>query len=71
MTYKSTAIINKEGEWFVAHSAELGVVSQGKTIEEARKNLEEAVELYLEDAPKYKKTLSKTHPVITSIEVNA
>lgn len=70
MTYKSTAIINKEGKWFVAHSAELGVVSQGKTIEEARKNLEEAVELYLEDTPKYKKMLSKTHPVITSIEVN-
>jgi len=70
MTYKSTAIINKEGKWFVAHSAELGVVSQGRTIEEARKNLEEAVELYLEDTPKHKKTLSKTHPVITSIEVN-
>lgn len=71
MTYKSTAIINKEGKWFVAHSAELGVVSQGRTIEEARKNLGEAVELYLEDAPKNKKILSEAHPVITSIEVNA
>lgn len=46
MTYKSTAIINKEGKWFVARSAELGVVSQGKTVEEARKNLEEGVKLY-------------------------
>jgi predicted RNase H-like HicB family nuclease len=71
MTYKSTAIINKEGKWFVAHSAELGVVSQGKTVEEARKNLEEAVELYLEDMPHNKKVLNKNHPIITSIEVNA
>ena len=71
MTYKSTAIINKEGKWFVARSAELGVVSQGRTVEEARKNLEEAVELYLENNPRNKKILSKTPPVITSIEVNA
>ncbi len=71
MTYKSTAIINKEGKWFVARSAELGVVSQGRTVEEARKNLEEAVELYLENTPRNKKILSKIPPVITSIEVNA
>jgi len=32
----------------VAHCVELGVVSQGKTIEEAKANLKEAVELYLE-----------------------
>lgn len=70
MTYKSTAIINKEGKWFVAHSAELGVVSQGKTIEEASRNLGEAVLLYLENAPAHKRILSKAHPVITSIEVN-
>lgn len=71
MTYKSTAILNKEGKWFVARSAELGVVTQGRTIEEAKKNLEEAVGLFLEDSPSSKKILSKTNPVITSIEVNA
>ena len=32
----------------MAHCVELGVVSQGKTIEEAKANLKEAVELYLE-----------------------
>ena len=32
----------------MAHCVELGVVSQGKTIEEAQKNLKEAVELYIE-----------------------
>ena len=44
-----TAVIVKEEKWYVAHCIELGVVSQGKTIEEAQNNLREAVELYLED----------------------
>lgn len=52
MTYKSTAIIRKEGKWFVVRSLELGVTSQGRTIDEAKKNLREAVELYLEDMPR-------------------
>ena len=43
-----TAVINKEEDWYVAYCVELGVVSQGKTIEEARANLKEAVELYIE-----------------------
>ncbi|WP_447973877.1 type II toxin-antitoxin system HicB family antitoxin [Nitrospira sp. Kam-Ns4a] len=45
---KVTAVITKEERWYVAHCVELGVVSQGKTIEEAKGNLKEAVELYLE-----------------------
>ncbi|HHT9120758.1 MAG TPA: type II toxin-antitoxin system HicB family antitoxin [Candidatus Hypogeohydataceae bacterium YC41] len=48
MTKKFTAVITKEENWYVTHCVELGVVSQGKTIEEAQKNLKEAVELYLE-----------------------
>jgi predicted RNase H-like HicB family nuclease len=55
MSQKFTTVIAKEGKWFVAYCLELGVVSQEKTIEEARKNLREAVELYLEDQPKIKK----------------
>ena len=43
-----TSIITREKRWFVARCLELGVVSQGKTIEQARANLQEAVELYLE-----------------------
>lgn len=48
MSKKFTAVITKEEKWYVAHCVELGVVSQGKTIEEAQANLKEAVELYLE-----------------------
>jgi predicted RNase H-like HicB family nuclease len=48
MSRKFTAVITKEEKWYVAHCVELGVVSQGKTIEQAQLNLKEAVELYLE-----------------------
>jgi len=34
MGQKLTAVINKEDAWYVAHCIELGVVSQGNTIEE-------------------------------------
>lgn len=72
MNYRFTTIINKEGKFYNARCAELGVVSQGKTIEEAQKNLIEATELYLEDEPEAKKHLPKTSPIITTFElVNA
>ena len=48
MAKKFNAIITREEKWYVARCVELGVVSQGKTIEEAQANLKEAVELYIE-----------------------
>ena len=69
MTYKFTTVIIQEGKWYVARCIELGVVSQGKTIEGAQKNLKEAVELYLEDQPRKKKYLSKKAPIITTLEL--
>ena len=44
-----TAIVWQEGRWFVAQCAELGVASQGRDEEDALRNLEEAVLLYLQD----------------------
>ena len=69
MTYRFTTIINKEGKWYVARCVELGVVSQGKNIEEAQNNLKEAVELYLEDQPRIKKVLPKSAPLVTTLEL--
>ena len=46
-----TAVIHKEGNWYVAECPEVGTVSQGHTIEEAVANLKEATELYLEVSP--------------------
>jgi len=65
--YFSTVIIQKEGKWFVARSVEYGVASQGKTIEQAKDNLQEALELYLEDAPSQKQTANGA-PLVTTLE---
>ena len=46
-----TAVVHREDNWYVAECPEVGVVSQGKTIEESVANLKEATELYLEEFP--------------------
>jgi len=45
-----TAAIHKEGDVYVAFCPELDIASQGETIETARENLREAIELFLETA---------------------
>ncbi len=50
MTRQFTAIIEREDDGYVALCPELDIASQGETIEEARSNLLEALELFLETA---------------------
>ncbi len=45
-----TAIIEREGDGYVSLCPEVDIASQGDTIESARKNLQEAVELFFETA---------------------
>lgn len=45
-----TAVIEREGDGYVATCPELDVVSQGDTVENARLNLLEAVEGFFEAA---------------------
>lgn len=45
-----TTIIKREDDWYIALCPELDIASQGKTIEEAKDNLVEAVELFFETA---------------------
>jgi len=45
-----TAIIEKEGAGYVALCPELDFASQGDTVSEAKKNLQEALELFFECA---------------------
>ncbi len=66
----STIIIVQEGKWFVAKSSELGVASQGRTIEEAKNNIREAIELYLEDQPSEAKALYNSSPLVTTIDIS-
>ena len=49
-TQQLTAIIEREGEGYVGLCPELDIASQGDTIEAARTNLQEAVELFFETA---------------------
>jgi predicted RNase H-like HicB family nuclease len=50
MTKRLTAIIQRENDGFVALCPELDIASQGDTIESARENLREALELFFECA---------------------
>ena len=45
-----TAIIEKEADGYVALCPQLDIASQGDTIDEARLNLKEALELFFETA---------------------
>jgi len=47
---KLTAIIEREGNGYVSLCPELDIASQGHTIEQARENLQEALELFFECA---------------------
>ena len=47
---KLTAIIEREGGGYVSLCPELDIASQGDTIEQARDNLREALELFFETA---------------------
>ena len=49
-TQQFTAIIEREGDGYVSLCPELDIASQGDNIEEARRNLIEALELFFETA---------------------
>ena len=50
MSNDFTAIIERDGEWFIAYCPEIpGANGQGRTKEEARQSLVDAITLVLED----------------------
>jgi predicted RNase H-like HicB family nuclease len=65
-----TAIIEREGRGYTAQCAELDIASQGDTIESARANLQEALELFFECAPQ-EEIAQRLHSdvYVTQIEV--
>ena len=50
MKRQLTAIIERENDGYVSLCPELDIASQGASIEQARKNLQEALELFFESA---------------------
>lgn len=71
MKRQLTAIIEREGDGYVALCPEVDVASQGDTIEEARRNLCEALELFFETASteEIRERLHK-EVYITNVEVS-
>jgi predicted RNase H-like HicB family nuclease len=67
MTRTFSAIVHREGDFYVADCPEVGTVSQGTTFEEAVSNLIEATELYLEEFPD--QPLPDTRAWVTTFEV--
>jgi predicted RNase H-like HicB family nuclease len=49
-THHLTAVIEREGEGYVSLCPELDIASQGDSVEGARANLQEAIELFFETA---------------------
>ncbi len=65
-----TAVIEREGDGYVALCPEVDVASQGETVDEARRNLQEALELFFETASQeeiHKRTRGEVY--ITSMEL--
>ncbi|MDQ3062604.1 MAG: type II toxin-antitoxin system HicB family antitoxin [Acidobacteriota bacterium] len=69
---KFTAVIERENDGYVSFCPELDIASQGDTVEEAKANLTEAIELFLETADETEiKSRFRTEIFITQLEVAA
>ncbi len=67
---KLTAIIDRENDGYVSKCPELGIASQGSSVEEARENLQEALELFFEVAEEEEiQRRLHTNSIITQLEV--
>jgi len=67
---KLTALIEREGDGYVSLCPELDIASQGDTIESARDNLREALELFFESASAEEiKQRLREEVFITQVEV--
>ena len=62
-----TAVVTREGKWFVARCLEIEVASQGEAVESALANLREALELKLEDEPEV--SVPQESSLVTTVEV--
>jgi len=65
---KVSVTIHRDGKWYVAMDPVTGVASQGKSVDEALKNFQEAFELWFENAEDWEKERAlKGEPVATMV----
>lgn len=68
--YTFTVIIEKEDNMYVAVCTELDIASQGNTIIEAKENLKQAIELFIETAdPSEVESRTTKEQYISTLEV--
>ncbi len=63
------SVVYKEGKYYVAQCLNVDVSSFGESDKEALANLQEALELYLEDAPATSVAISVEHPTIHTLHL--
>lgn len=63
-------IIYKEKKYYVSQSLNVDVASFGSTVEEATRNLKEALDLYFEDAPARKNYQKISESLIGELNIN-
>jgi len=62
MRNEFTSVIEEDGEWFIGYSPEIpGANGQGRTIEECRASLSQAISLILED--KHEDSSKRSEPL--------
>ena len=65
-----TAVIEREGDGYVSLCPEFDIASQGDSVEEAKANLTEAIELFLETADETEiKNRLHSEVFVTQLEV--
>lgn len=65
------AVFASDGKWFIARCLDYPVTTQGRTLVAAKKNLREAVELYLETWAEPVKPRRVTEVYLASLAVGA
>lgn len=65
-TFQAQTVVYQEGKYYVAQCLNVDVSSFGETYNEAVTNLQEALELYLEDAPVPPMV---SHPAVTGLTI--
>jgi predicted RNase H-like HicB family nuclease len=66
MRMRLAAALTLEGGWYVAQCLEVDVASQGETVEDALRNLKEALGLHFEDVPP---SSARPTPIIAPVEI--
>ena len=68
-TLELSAVVRRKNGIYVASCPELDVASQGKSVEQALRNLKKALELHLEDED-VEKSSNAEAPIVTIVKVD-